>query len=250
MPARGLPSLGPPVDRPPAAHDPLDVGGRARAPHREQASFRLRRGHAGEGADLGVGQLPAGEGLGEERQRPEGARDPHPFTGGAQIEPDPPAQPGGAGAEARVPPAAGVELADQGEEARGGGVEMCGQLGDLVAELVQLCGEMLNGRWRMNLAWRALLLVEDSTPRISGGRRVARRGDRTTRNDSRSGRARPRIRWTYARCWTRDSVSAATAATDPPGKPVKRKSVRTAHARAAAVAMVELSPSATWSAGR
>ena len=133
VPARSLPSLGAPVDRPPAAHDALDVGGRARAPHPEQASFRLRRGHAGEGADLGVGELPEGKGLSEERQRPEGVRHPHPFTSRPQIQPHSPGKPGGAGAEARVPSAADVELADQGEEARGGGVEVCGQLGDFVS---------------------------------------------------------------------------------------------------------------------
>ena len=44
-------------------------------------------------------------------------------------------------------------------------------------------------------------------------------------------------------------LRAATAATDPPGKPVKRKSVRSTYISAAArVAMAELSPSATWSA--
>jgi len=146
MPARGLPSLGPPVYRPPAAHDPLDVSGRAGAPHREQARFRLRGGHAGEGADLGVRQLPAGKGLSEEWQRLEGARNPHPLTGGAQVESDSPTQPGGAGAEARVPSPACVELADQGQEARGGGVEVGGQLGDLVAEPVQLRGVMSSER--------------------------------------------------------------------------------------------------------
>ena len=151
MPLRGLPSLGPPVYTPPAADDPLDMGGRARAPDAEEPRFGLRRGHAGEGADLGVGQLPTGEGLGEERQRPEGARDPHPFTGGAQVEPDPPGEPGGAGAEARVPPASGVELPDHGEKPRGGGVEVRGQLGDLVAEAVQLRDARRGGddAWRM-----------------------------------------------------------------------------------------------------
>jgi hypothetical protein len=144
MPLRGLPRLGLPVDAPPAADDPLDMGRRARAPDAEEPRFGLRRGHAREGPDLGVGQLPTGEGLGQERQRPQRARDPHPLAGGAQIDPDPPGQPRGAGAEARVPPAPGVELPDQIQEPRGGGVEVRGQERDLVAELVQL-------RWRMVL---------------------------------------------------------------------------------------------------
>jgi hypothetical protein len=112
--------------------------GRTGTPHRQEPGFRLGRGHAGEGADLGVGQLPARKGLGEARQRLKGARDPDPFPSRAQIEPHPPAQPGGAGAKARVPSPSHVELSDQGEEARGGGVKVRRQLGDLVAEPVQL----------------------------------------------------------------------------------------------------------------
>ncbi|MEX2220790.1 MAG: hypothetical protein WEG40_03240 [Candidatus Rokuibacteriota bacterium] len=111
----GLSGFGLVVHPPPAAHDALHVAGRARAPHREQSGFRLRRGHAGQGAHLGVGQLPASQGLGQAGQRPEGARHPDPLAGRAQVEAHAPAQPVGAGAEARVPAAAGVEVADQGE---------------------------------------------------------------------------------------------------------------------------------------
>jgi hypothetical protein len=139
VPMLRLPHFGPPIHAPPAAYDPLDVGRRARAPHPQQPGLRLRRGHAGEGADLGIGQLPAAKGLGEEGQRPEGARHPDPFPGRAQVEPHPP---GRAGAEARVPAAARVECSDEIEQARGGGVEVRGQLGDLVAEPVQLRGAM------------------------------------------------------------------------------------------------------------
>ena len=102
------------------------MGGRARAPYPQQPSFGLRRGHPGQGPDLRVGQLPAGQGLGQEGKRPEGARDPDPLPGRAQVEPHPPGEPGGAGAKARVPAAAGVEVSDQFEQARGGGVEMRG----------------------------------------------------------------------------------------------------------------------------
>ena len=59
------------------------------------------------------------------------------LAGRAQIEPDAPAQPGGAGAKAGVPAAARVELADQIEQARGRGVQMGRQLGDLVAQAVE-----------------------------------------------------------------------------------------------------------------
>ena len=144
MPQGGLARLGPPVHPPPAAYDPLDMGSRARARYPQEPGFRLWRGHPGDGANLGVGQLPAGQGLGEERQGLEGARDADPFTGRAQVEPHPPGEPGGAGAEARVPAPSRVELSDHGEKARGGGVEVCGQLGDLVAAAVKI-------RWGMNL---------------------------------------------------------------------------------------------------
>jgi hypothetical protein len=133
MPQGGLPGLGPPVYTPPTADDPLDVGGRPCARHPQEPGFRLRSGHAGEGTHLGVRHLSAGKGLGEERQRLESPRDPDPFTRRTQIEPHPPGEPRGAGAEARVPTASGIELPDHGEKPRGGGVEVRGQLGDLVA---------------------------------------------------------------------------------------------------------------------
>ena len=44
----------------------------------------------------------------------------------------------GARAEAVAPAAAGVELADEIEQAGGGGLQVCGQLGDLVAQPVHL----------------------------------------------------------------------------------------------------------------
>mgnify|MGYP003694073261 CR=1 FL=1 len=122
--SRGLPGLGLAVHAAPAAHDPLDVGGRAGAPHPEQPLLGLRRGDAGQGADLGVRQLSTRERLGQQRQRAQGARHADLLPGRAQVESHPPAQPGGAGAEAGVPAAAGVELADEVEEAGGGGLEM------------------------------------------------------------------------------------------------------------------------------
>jgi hypothetical protein len=127
MPEHALPRLGPAVYTTPAAHDPLDVGGRPCASHRKEARFRLRCGHPGQGTDLGVGQLAAGQRFSEEGQPPEGAGNPDPFARRAQVEPHPPREPGGAGAEARVPAPAGVELPDQREQACGGGVEVRGE---------------------------------------------------------------------------------------------------------------------------
>ena len=92
--------------------------------------------------------VPAGQRLGNERQSREGARNSDPFSCRAQIEPHPPGEPGGAGAEARVPSPSRVELTDQGEQTRGGGVKVRGQLGDLVAEPVQLRDRMSGGHRR------------------------------------------------------------------------------------------------------
>ncbi len=143
--SRRLPGLGLPVHAPPAPHDALDVRRGARAPDRQQPCFGLGRGHAGQGADLGVGELPAGQRLGQARQRAERAGDPHPLAGGAQVEAHAPSEPGGAGGEDAVPAAACVEVANEGEQAGGRGVEMRGQLGDLVAQAVQVCERMRRG---------------------------------------------------------------------------------------------------------
>ena len=127
----------------PAANDDRAV--LARAPDGQQPRLGLGRGHAGQGADLGVGELAAGQRLGQARQRVERAGDADPLAGGAQVEADAPAEPGGAGGEAGVPAAAGVELADEGEQPGGRGVEVRGQLGDLVAQAVQVGERMLRG---------------------------------------------------------------------------------------------------------
>ncbi|HEY7364228.1 MAG TPA: hypothetical protein VIE37_09005, partial [Methylomirabilota bacterium] len=62
VPAGGLLGLGLAVHPPPAPHDPLDVLGGAGPADRQQPRLGLRRGHPGQGPDLGVGQLPAGQG--------------------------------------------------------------------------------------------------------------------------------------------------------------------------------------------
>jgi hypothetical protein len=134
----GLPRLGQPVRPAPAAHDALDMIRGAGAAHRQESLFRLWRRHAGQRADLGVRQLAGRESAGEARQRAQRPSDAHALTGGARIEAHTPAQPGSAGAKAAVPALAGVELADAVEEASSGSVEVRGELGDLIAEPVQL----------------------------------------------------------------------------------------------------------------
>jgi Hepatitis C virus capsid protein len=92
--------------------------------HSQQTLFGLRRGHAGQGPHLGVRELAARERLGQPRQRRQGVRDAHAFAGRAQVEPDAPGQPGRARAEPGVPARAGVELADELEQACGRRFEM------------------------------------------------------------------------------------------------------------------------------
>ena len=133
-----LAGLGLVVHPPPAAHDALHVLRRARTADRHEAIFRLRRGHAGQLADLRVGELAAGERLRESRQRAERAGHADVFTRSTGREAHTPGEPGRAGPEAAVPSAAGVERSNEVEQARGGGVEMRAQLGDLVAETVEV----------------------------------------------------------------------------------------------------------------
>ena len=137
VPSRGLAGLGLAVDASPAAHDALDVLRRAGAADRQQALFRLGRGHAGQRPDLGVGELAARERRRQLRQLLQRACHADALARRAHVEAHTPGEPVGARAEAVVPAVAGVELADEIEEARGGGLEVHGELRDLVAELVE-----------------------------------------------------------------------------------------------------------------
>jgi hypothetical protein len=139
MPPGGLPGLGLGVHAAPAADDALDVSGGAGAAHGQQLLLGLRGGHASERPHLGVRQLPAGKRPGQEWQGAERAGHADALARGARIQADAPAQPVGAGAEAVGPAAAGVELADQIQEAGGGGLEVRRQLGDLVPQPIQFC---------------------------------------------------------------------------------------------------------------
>ena len=65
---RGLTRLGESVNAPPAADDALDVVGGAGLADSEQSLFGLGRGDAGQCPHLGVGELSAGERVGEPGQ--------------------------------------------------------------------------------------------------------------------------------------------------------------------------------------
>ena len=137
VPSRRLAGLGLPVHAPPATHDALDVLRRAGAADRQQALFRLGRGHTGQRPDLGVGELTARERRRQLRQLLQRARHPDTLARRAHIEPHAPGEPVGARAEAAIPAVASVELADEIEEPSGGGLEVHGELRDLIAELVE-----------------------------------------------------------------------------------------------------------------
>jgi hypothetical protein len=137
LPGR-LAGLGLAVHSTPATDDTFDVLGCAGPAHRQQPLLGLGRGHAGQGADLGVGELAAGQGLGQQRQHSQSSRHSHVLAGRGGGEPHAPGEPGGAGAEARVPARTIVELADEIEETRGGRIEVGGQLRDLVAQAVEV----------------------------------------------------------------------------------------------------------------
>jgi hypothetical protein len=140
VPTGGLASFGVAVHPAPPADDALDVLGGADLADGEETLFGLGSGDAGQRADLRVRQLAAGERLGEAGQRGERARHTDALASGAELDADAPRQPVGAGAEAGVPAGARVELADEVEQAGGGGVEVSGELGDLVAEAIQIRG--------------------------------------------------------------------------------------------------------------
>ena len=122
----------------PAADDALDVLGSAGAPDSQQPLFGLGRRHPRQRTDLGVGELAARERLGESRQRGR-ARATRTFSRAApRSRPTRQREPLGAGAKAGIPAVTGIELADEIQQASGRRLEMRGELGDLVAQAVQL----------------------------------------------------------------------------------------------------------------
>ena len=146
MPPRRLLGFRLAIHPAPAADDTLDVLGGAGPANGEESFFRLDRRDTRQRPDLGVRQLTACERLRQPRQRAERAGHSDALARRAPIEPDAPRQPLGAREEAGIPAAALVELADEVEQSRRGGVEMGGQLGDLVAETLELGGGG-NGRF-------------------------------------------------------------------------------------------------------
>jgi hypothetical protein len=132
------------VDPAPASDDFLHMGGGAGAPYTEQACFGLWRCHARQRSDPAVGQFATRESLTEEREVAEGAGDAHALACRSRIEADAPGEPVGAGKEAVAPAAAGVELADHREQARGGRFDVRGKNRDLVAQALEFEGAVVD----------------------------------------------------------------------------------------------------------
>src|SRR5438445_7282794 len=112
---------------------------------RRQPLFGFWGRHTRQRADLRVRELTAGERLRQPRQRSARARNSDPLAGRAGIEPDAPGQPRSARVEPVAAAAACVELTDEVEKPPGGGIEVAGQLGDLVAETIHLSGAASGG---------------------------------------------------------------------------------------------------------
>ncbi len=130
----------------PAADDALDVLGGTGPAGCEQSLFGLRRRDAGQRSNFRVRELAARQRLRQPWQGPQRARHADALASRAPIEADTPREPRGARGEAGVPAAAGVELSDEIQQARGGRVQVGGQFGDLIAKPMRLQDE----RW-----WRA-----------------------------------------------------------------------------------------------
>jgi hypothetical protein len=178
MPSSGLAVLGLTVDAAPSAHQTLDVVRGSGVSYCQQPLFRIRSSDASHGPNLGVRDLSASKRCRQTRQNSKRARHPDALACGARIETDAPAEPRGARAEPGIPAFASVELADEIQQARGGGFEVRRKLGDRVAQPVDI---------RSHLHDESPLM--DSTARIStdpGGWVVA---DRPARNDFRWVRA-------------------------------------------------------------
>jgi len=175
MTRRRLLRLDLPVHLPPRPHDALHVGRRPRPPDGQEPRFGLRSRDSRERADLRVGQLPPGQGGGELGQFAQRPRHADPFPGRPRVEAHAPAEPLCAGAAAVGPAPARVELADQGEEPGGGGVEVSREHGDLVTEPVEVGRGRGHGRRR---EVHGVPPASDSTTRIAshpGGRGLADR---------------------------------------------------------------------------
>ena len=145
MPHLGLARFDEPVHAPPAPHDTLDVEGGARASDGKEAPLRFWGRDPREGADLGIGELPSGQGVTQKGKGPEGSGHADMFAGSPEVESYSPGQPLRAGAKAGVPPIPDVEVPYERQEPGAGCIQMGSELRDLIAEALELCDARVSG---------------------------------------------------------------------------------------------------------
>ena len=148
------------VGLPPRAHQPFHLRGGGAAGDGDQA--RLGRGgrHSRQGAYDGVGKPSAGHGRGEVVESGERCGDAQLLAGGAEIEAGAPVEPVGAGMEA-LPAMLAIELAQVAQQLVGGDLDARGQLGNLVAEAIQVgrLGGVRKRRFRSTVRHRGEALI-------------------------------------------------------------------------------------------
>ena len=212
-----LPGLGLAVHAPPAAHDALDVGGRAGAPHRRAAALRSpawRRG-SGRGPSRTTARRGRGPGPGAAASPGRAPRGPAP--GPRRGRGRPPAQPGGAGAEAGVPAAAGSNSRIRSRR-RAVAASRCADSSAISSPSRSSSATRSEGGEdgvASGSPWRASLLLGRLYTRVSEPSGALRTGDPGTSDDFWSAPARPRHRgaragrWAVVR-WGRPTLGRAT----------------------------------------
>jgi len=118
--------------------DAVELGSGGVAGQLDERGLGLRRGDANQRPDLGVGELPGGEGGPNLGQFGKPLRHTEVLAAGHQAHAAAPAQPVGARLRSLVAPAfTPVELGDQLQPAAHGGRQVGGQLTDLVLEVLK-----------------------------------------------------------------------------------------------------------------
>jgi len=135
--------------------------------HLEQGRLGRGRRDPRDRAHLRVADGAPPERIVDERQPTQRPRHANPLARGAQVESDAPVEPVRAGERTVCRPArAFVEAADEGQEPMLGGVDVGGDLGDLVGEAVDVGGRE---PWRGRRNARGGCHVERIPPSFRGG---------------------------------------------------------------------------------
>jgi hypothetical protein len=165
MLAVGLPELLGDIDAAPGADDLLHLRGAPVPGDVEELLLGFRCRHSGDGSRFGVRNLAAPKGLADARKLLQGSGHAHLFTGCAQVEAGPPAQPVCAGATGSVVPASSpVVFRDEHEKPVGSGVDRRGKLRDFVLQAAQLLLRLSDFGWYLTLRHECLARVYETSP--------------------------------------------------------------------------------------